>query len=92
MGARWPLVARGATRGEGCTMPRAAKSPNSVASTFFNAVHLHPKDLTFENGDAKLVYFPGAIYPCYAPARGTAKGVQSDNNFARLIVLEMDCI
>ena len=28
------------------------KSPNSVASTFLNTVHLLPKDLGFERGDA----------------------------------------
>jgi len=32
----------------------ARKSPNSVTSTFFNTVHLLPKDLSFEHGDAKL--------------------------------------
>jgi len=30
------------------------KSPKNVASTFFNAVHLLPKDLIFENGATRL--------------------------------------
>jgi len=38
---------------------RAPKSPNNVASTFFNTVRLLAKDLMFEHGDAKLVFCPG---------------------------------
>jgi len=30
------------------------KSPNNVTSTFFNTVHVLPKDLSFEHGGAKL--------------------------------------
>jgi len=33
----------------------APKSLNNIASTFFNAVYLLPKDLRFEHGGAKLV-------------------------------------
>jgi len=32
----------------------APKCPNNVTSTFFNTVHLLPKDLRFEYGGAKL--------------------------------------
>jgi len=35
------------------------KNPNSVTRTFFNAVHLLPKDLRFEYGGAKLAFCPG---------------------------------
>ena len=35
------------------------KSPNNVTSTFFNTVHLLPKDLRSEYGGAKLVSRPG---------------------------------
>jgi len=34
------------------------KSPNYVSSTFFNTVHLLPKDLRFEHGGAKFVSRP----------------------------------
>jgi len=60
--------------GKGGTMPRvpnhwgALKSPNSVASTFFNAVHLLVKGLRFKHGTPNLLLAPGAIYPRYAPA------------------------
>jgi len=46
-------------RGEGGTMPRAPKSLNNVASTFFNTEHLLPKDLSLENRGAKLASWPG---------------------------------
>ena len=66
---------RGVTRGgKGVIIPRAPnhygerrmtagapKSPNNATSTFFNAVHLLPKDLKFEHGGAKLLLTPGAI-------------------------------
>jgi len=45
--------------GIGATMPRAPKSPNNVASSSFNTVHLLLKDLRFEHGVAKLVSCPG---------------------------------
>jgi len=63
--------ARGITRGEGGAIPRAPSpmggakslrappSPNNVTSTFFNAVHLLPKDLNCEHGGAKLASCPG---------------------------------
>jgi len=35
------------------------KSPNNVTSTFFNTVHLVPKDLRFEHGGVKLASCPG---------------------------------
>jgi len=37
----------------------APKSSNNVVSTFFNIIHLLPKDLRFEHGDAKLVSCSG---------------------------------
>jgi len=54
----------------------ALKSPNSATSSFFNTVHLFPKDLKFEHGGAKLVSCPGrhltSLRPCtvvcHAPA------------------------
>jgi len=49
------------------------KGPNNVTSTFFNTVHLLPKDLKFEHGGAKLS--SGCLTPlrpctvvCHAPA------------------------
>ena len=51
---------RGGTRGvQGGDNSRASKSPNNVTSTFFNTVHLLPKDLRFEHGGAKLASCPG---------------------------------
>jgi len=60
----------GVHEGEGGgTIPRAPKSPNNVASTFFNTVHLLPKDPRFEHGGAKLVSCPGrhltSSRPCW---------------------------
>jgi len=40
---------------------KAPKSPNSISSTSFNAVHLLPKDLKFEHGAAKFFLARGAI-------------------------------
>jgi len=61
----------GVTRGQGGTIPRepkhyggaeslrgALKTPNNVASTFFKAVHLLPKDLRLKHGGAKLASCP----------------------------------
>jgi len=48
------------TRGRRINMG-APKRPNNVTSTFFNTVHLLPKDLRFKHGGAKLAYCPGAI-------------------------------
>jgi len=39
-------------------MRGAPKSPKNVTSTFFNTVHLLPKDLSFEHGGAKLASCP----------------------------------
>ena len=47
------------------------KSPNNAASSFFNALHLLPKDLRFENGAPNLLLAPGAIWPRYAPGNNT---------------------
>jgi len=45
--------------GKGGTIPRASKTSNKVASTFFNTVHLLLKDLRFARGGAKLASCPG---------------------------------
>jgi len=49
----------------------APKSPNDVTSTFFNTVHLLPKDLSFEHGGAKLASCPGrhstSLRPWFVP-------------------------
>ena len=68
---RWILV-RGVTRGErGAQFPGAeslwgvdslrwaSKNHNNVASTYFNTVYMHPKDIRFEHGGAKLAFCPG---------------------------------
>ena len=41
------------------SLRRALKSPNNVTSTFFNKVHLLPKDPNFELVGVKLVSCPG---------------------------------
>jgi len=41
------------------TRGAAPISPNNVTSTFFNTLHLLPKDIRFEHGDAKLASCPG---------------------------------
>jgi len=52
-------------RNEGGIMPQAPnhrgapKSPDNAASTFFNRVHLLPKDFRVEHGGAKLVSYTG---------------------------------
>lgn len=38
---------------------RVPKNPNNVVRTFFNRLHLIPKDLWFEHGGVKLVSCPG---------------------------------
>jgi len=52
-------VTRGARFPERRITAGASKSPNSVASIFFNTVHLLLKDLVFEHGGARLVFCPG---------------------------------
>ena len=47
---------------------RAPKSPDNVTCTFFNAVHLLPKDLRFERGAPNLLLALGPIKTRYAPA------------------------
>jgi len=37
------------------------KSSKNTTSTFFNTVHLLPKDLSFEHGAPNLLLAPGAI-------------------------------
>ena len=39
------------------SLRRAPKSPNNFTSTFFNTVHLLPKDLRLEHGSATLASF-----------------------------------
>jgi len=62
IGLTWGIT-RGVTRGDNA---RGAKSlrgarvrPNNMERTFFNTVHLLPKDLMFKNVGAKLVSCPG---------------------------------
>jgi len=54
---------RGASNHYGCTerLLEAPKNPNKVTSTFFNTVHLLPKDLRFEHGVPNLLPAQGAI-------------------------------
>ena len=66
-----PLLVSQAGYGPGRGVPRrghnvpsnkslgALKSPYNVAGTFFNTLHLLPKDLRFEHGGAELVSCPG---------------------------------
>jgi len=54
----------------------APKSPNSVTSTFFNTVHLLPKNPRFEHGAANLLLAPGAIYPRYTPVNQEISSVK----------------
>jgi len=79
------VIRPGALRGEkGSTMPRVSnryggveslraspKSPNNVASTFINIVHLLTKDLRFEHGSAKLISCSRrhltSVRPCISP-------------------------
>jgi len=44
------------TSGARGSLPRAPKSPNSVASTLVNTVHLLPKDLRFEHGGRQACF------------------------------------
>jgi len=55
-----------ANSGEGVTRG-TPKSPNNVTSTFFNTVHLRPKDVGWNTGVQNLFLGPGAIWPWYAP-------------------------
>jgi len=61
--------------GKGGTIPRvsnhcgrAPKSLNNVTSTFFNTIHMLPKELRFEHGSAQLASCPGrhvtSLCPC----------------------------
>jgi len=48
----------------------APQSPNNVSSTFFNTVHLFPKDLKISGsnkGAPNLLLAQGASYSHYAP-------------------------
>ena len=81
---RWHLYGRrGVTRGQLGAIPRvpnhygqrlmtagAPKSPNNVTSTFFNTVHLLPKDLKFEQGGAKRASCPGRCLTSLRPLYG----------------------
>jgi len=44
----------------------APKRPNNVTSTFFNTVHLLPKNLSFEHG-SQTCFLPGAPYSLVTP-------------------------
>jgi len=70
-------------------MPRApnhwgaAKSPYNTASTFFNTVHLLPKDLRFGHGGAKLVSFPGRRVTSVRTWFGKTRETLSKNNLGK---------
>ena len=73
------VCSRGETRGErghkypGAELLRGApRSPNNVTSTFFNAVDLPLKDISFEHEAPNLLLAPGAVLPRYAPGLLTA--------------------
>jgi len=51
-------------------LPGAPKNSSIVTSTFFNAVHLLPKDLRFEHGGAKHASCPGRRLTSFRPCRG----------------------
>jgi len=70
--------------GKGDTIPRAPESFNNVASTFFNTVHLLPKDFRFEHGGAKLVCYPGRHLTSLRPWQD-AIVVCSKSNLSRKI-------
>jgi len=55
------LFGRQITAGGTEWLQGAPKSPSNITSTFFNTVHLFPKDLRFEHGGAKLASYPGTI-------------------------------
>ena len=69
-------VARGHNSTGTDSLPWALKRPNNVTSTFFNTVHMLPKDLRFEHGAPNLLTVPGAIQPCYVPGMGRKIEVQ----------------
>jgi len=64
----WCRITMGAPNhcGERRMAVGAPKSPNIVTSTFFNTVHLLPKDLSFEHGTPNVLLAPGAIKRRYA--------------------------
>jgi len=78
-------------------MPRASnhwglpKSPNNVASFFFNTVHLLPKGVRFEHGAPlpNLFLTPGASSLRYAPVshRGLFKKILSQSLAPGIIFL-----
>jgi len=59
---------------------RAPKSPNNIASTFFNTVHLLPKGLRLEHGDGKLVSCPGRHLTSACPWLCVHKKTPNDND------------
>jgi len=60
----------------------ALKSPNNVASSFFNTIHLLPKDVECEPRGAKLASCPGRhltlLHPCCTLSRASDKMVIDD--------------
>ena len=57
----WTLLRGKASGGKGGTIPRVPKSSNNVASTFFSAVNLLPKDIGSIKEEPNLFLVPGAI-------------------------------
>ena len=47
----------------------APKNPNNVTRTFFNAIHLLPEDLRFENGGCQTCFLPRAQSNLVTPLR-----------------------
>jgi len=60
----------------------APKSPNNVSNTFFNAVHLLPKDLRFEHWDATLASCPGRHLTSLRPYSQDWKDVFKSRNMS----------
>jgi len=59
---QWDTISRAPNPYGGAESLRGApKSSNNVTSTFFNTIHLLPKDSRFEHGGAKLASCPSDI-------------------------------
>jgi len=52
-------------------MPRVPKSPNNVASTLFNTVHLAPRRPRLEHWGAKLASWLIPVHPCMLSLKET---------------------
>ena len=61
------FLGRQFTRGGAEWLQRAPKKTNNVTSSFFNRVHLLPKDLKSEQGGAKLASWSGRHLTSFRP-------------------------